>query len=93
MKRVISLWPVLARHFLIIAGNQYWRYTENNVDRGYPRPLSVWSGLPPRIDAAIKWRNGRTYFFSGSQYYRYNDVEFNVSSVSDVKFKLSCNLM
>lgn len=61
-----------------IKGDQYWRYTENSIDRGYPRPLSVWSGLPSRIDAAIKWRNGRTYFFSGSEYYRYNDVEFNI---------------
>jgi hypothetical protein len=38
----------------------------------------VWKGLPQHVDAAIKWRNGRTYFFSGNQYYRYNDVEFDV---------------
>ncbi|XP_070212983.1 matrix metalloproteinase-16-like [Littorina saxatilis] len=63
-----------------IKGNQYWRYSENSVDRGYPRPLSVWSGLPGRVDAAIKWRNGRTYFFSGSQYYRYNDRQFDIDT-------------
>ncbi|XP_025079654.1 matrix metalloproteinase-14-like [Pomacea canaliculata] len=61
-----------------IKGSHYWRYTENSVDKGYPRPLSVWNGLPPRVDAAIKWRNGRTYFFSGNDYYRYNDVEFDI---------------
>lgn len=61
-----------------IKGEQYWRYTENSVDRGYPRNLTVWSGLPAHIDAAIKWRNGRTYFFSDSHYYRYNDVAFNI---------------
>ncbi|KAL8561335.1 hypothetical protein ACOMHN_040413 [Nucella lapillus] len=61
-----------------IKGDQYWRYTENSVDRGYPRNLTVWSGLPSHIDAAIKWRNGRTYFFSDTQYFRYNDVAFNI---------------
>jgi matrix metalloproteinase-14 (membrane-inserted) len=49
------------------------------VEYGYPRPVSVWRGLPMKITAAFKWVNGRTYFFSGDQYYRYNDHLFRVS--------------
>ena len=60
-------------------GSQYWRYTVNRVDSGYPKPMSVWTGLPNRIDAALKWKNGRTYFFNQELYYRYNDVDFDVS--------------
>ncbi|ESO98961.1 hypothetical protein LOTGIDRAFT_158923 [Lottia gigantea] len=59
-------------------GNEYWRYTDRKVDFGYPKPLTVWRGLPAKIDAAFKWRNGRTYFFSGANYYRFHDNKFKV---------------
>ncbi|XP_050405986.1 matrix metalloproteinase-16 isoform X2 [Patella vulgata] len=59
-------------------GDRYWRYTDRAVDFGYPKPLTVWRGLPNRIDGAFKWRNGRTYFFSGNQYYRFHDNKFKV---------------
>ncbi|XP_059168546.1 matrix metalloproteinase-24-like [Physella acuta] len=63
-----------------IKGDKYWRYTLNHVDPGYPKSMSVWTGLPPHIDAALKWKNGRTYFFSGDLYYRYNDVDFDIDT-------------
>ena len=63
--------------FLI--GDQYYRVSyPHGVDQGYPRPLSVWDGLPDTIDAAFQYSNSRTYFFSGSNYYRFNDNEFRV---------------
>ncbi|XP_070543592.1 matrix metalloproteinase-14-like [Ptychodera flava] len=53
-------------------GDQYWRYYNQNLDAGYPKPISVWRGLPSNIDAAFVWGgNGRTYFIKGDQYYRY----------------------
>ena len=63
---------------LICTGNKYWRYFGNRIDYGYPRELKVWRGLPKVITAAFQWKNGRTYFFSGDKYYRYNDQIFDV---------------
>ena len=46
-----------------------------NIEEGYPKPLSLWHGVPDIIDTAFMWKNGQTYFFKGSEYYRYNDKE------------------
>lgn len=29
--------------------------------------------LPSNLDAVFTWKNGRTYFFKGTQYWRYNE--------------------
>jgi len=64
------------------ADNQYYRYnrTDDAVESGHPRALADWRGLPQRVDAAMQWTNGRTYFFSGVNYYRFNDKPFEVQS-------------
>lgn len=46
------------------------------MDFGYPRPTTHWRGIPKSVTAAFKWTNGRTYFFSGKKYYRFNDQLF-----------------
>ena len=74
-------------------GDQYYRFTNGrvesdgqggfrerpgSVDPNYPRPLTVWSGLPDSVDAIFVWENGRTYFFKDDVYYRLNDNRLEV---------------
>ena len=64
-----------------MSGNDYWRFDSKNdppVSKQYPKPIKNWNGLPNNIDAAFKWENGMSYFFKGSQYFRFNDVDFEV---------------
>ena len=76
-------------------GDQYYRYTPGyGVDQGYPRPLSTWNGLPNTVDAAFQYSNSRTYFFSGPDYYRFNDNTFTVDTgypYSTAVVWLGCN--
>lgn len=54
-------------------GRQYYVYSSADLDYGYPRPLTD-LGLPAnlkKIDGATVWgHNGKTFFFSGSEYWR-----------------------
>ena len=61
-------------------GDKYWRYYGNKIDYGYPKSISVWKGLPGKIDAAMKWRNGKSYFFIGGMYYRFDDWNIQVEA-------------
>ncbi|RKZ91515.1 MAG: hypothetical protein DRR19_06990 [Candidatus Parabeggiatoa sp. nov. 1] len=65
-------------------GNKYIRCTlgaEKPVDSGYPQLISErWSGITfERIDAAIALDDGKTYFFKGDEYIRYDMVEYRAS--------------
>jgi len=65
----------------ICTGSQYYRYTRKlGVHADYPKRLSLWRGLPTEytINAAFQAANSVTYFFAGQQFYRFNDIAFNV---------------
>jgi hypothetical protein len=54
-------------------GREYWVYNANVLERGYPKPITD-LGLPhqlTKVDGAMVWgHNGKTYFFSGTMYWR-----------------------
>ncbi|KAH9376622.1 hypothetical protein HPB48_005833 [Haemaphysalis longicornis] len=66
---------------LCAQGVQYWLFNSNKALPGYPRPLTN-LGLPAslsHVDAAMVWgHNGKTYFFSGEQYWRYDEFDASV---------------
>lgn len=75
------VWSGNSRMYFI-KGQSYYGVTQSNgstrVAPSYPRGLATWKGLPAKIDSAFEFSNGRTYFFSGSKFYRFNDVAFKV---------------
>lgn len=57
-------------------GDKYWVFKEVTAEPGYPRSLvEMGSTLPEEgVDAALRWEPvGKTYFFKGDQYWRYNE--------------------
>lgn len=66
-------------------GNLYWRYDPQRrlIDVGYPRKISDgWRGvIPDNIDAAIQWKNKRSYFFKGLTYTAIDDLTLEVPEV------------
>ncbi|XP_065805972.1 matrix metalloproteinase-25 [Labrus bergylta] len=62
-------------------GSQYWVFKDTHAMSGYPRPLSDWgmktsSGRDvEKVDAAFIWaHNGKTYLFSGGEFWRFDDT-------------------
>ena len=78
-----------------MAGNVYYRLTpENGVDDVYPLSLPLsWPGLPDTVDAAFQYLNGKTYFFAGPNYYRYDDEADEVNAMITSKTFLRLNFL
>ena len=58
------------------------------MDSSYPRPITNWEGIPDNLDAATTYTNGKTYFFKGSKYYKFDDEKFELASSGQ---SLVCN--
>uniref|UniRef100_A0A914XNI2 Peptidase metallopeptidase domain-containing protein n=1 Tax=Plectus sambesii TaxID=2011161 RepID=A0A914XNI2_9BILA len=54
---------------------QFWQYSRWGMPNSWPRQIDdmfrgVAEGIPSRINAALKWTNGKSYLFAGQHYYR-----------------------
>uniref|UniRef100_A0A8C7X6Y9 Matrix metallopeptidase 24 n=1 Tax=Oryzias sinensis TaxID=183150 RepID=A0A8C7X6Y9_9TELE len=61
--------------------DQYWRYNEerSTVDPGYPKPISVWKGIPEAPQGAFINRDGYyTYFYKGKDYWKFDNQKLTV---------------
>lgn len=61
----------------VFQGDKYYRLSDNTVGLavadGYPKTISEgWPGLPSNLNAAFHYKNGKTYFFKGSKYWKYS---------------------
>jgi len=66
---------------ILFKGQRYWIFDSYHLKAGYPKYLSE-LGLPQsllKVDLAVNWYRSkhrkRTYFFSGDQYFRYNELK------------------
>ena len=73
------VWPGNDKLYLF-RGSQYWRFSTYPItgmyimDLGYPRLTSkAWKGVPKDFDSVFAWRNRKTYFFKGNEYFRVNN--------------------
>nr|XP_023654372.1 matrix metalloproteinase-25-like isoform X2 [Paramormyrops kingsleyae] len=68
-------------HIVFFIGDQYWIFRDTVALPGYPRPLVEWGvqtvagkGLS-KVDAAFVWAHtGKTYLFSGGEFWRFDEL-------------------
>ncbi|XP_033897266.3 matrix metalloproteinase-15-like [Acipenser ruthenus] len=57
-------------------GDRYWRFSEElrAVDKDYPKPISVWGGIPSSPKGAFLSDDGAyTYFYKGTKYWKFDN--------------------
>ncbi|XP_067340934.1 matrix metalloproteinase-17 isoform X2 [Channa argus] len=62
--------------------SHYWRYDDHlrRMDLGYPKDSTLWKGLPPHLDDAMRWSDGSSYFFKGREYWRVPGSDMEVEA-------------
>ncbi|XP_071808779.1 matrix metalloproteinase-19-like [Asterias amurensis] len=76
------------RSTYIFEGSDVWKVEQgaNAIADGFPKSIaSTFAGLPSDLDAALYYpRNQRTYFFKGSQYWRFNNEAADAGYPRDI---------
>ncbi|KAI7810101.1 matrix metalloproteinase-16 isoform X1 [Triplophysa rosa] len=73
-------WEDVAKTYFF-KGDRYWRYSEDmrTMDPGYPKPITVWKGIPDSPQGAfVDKANGFTYFYKGKEYWKFNNQRLRV---------------
>ncbi|XP_072543596.1 matrix metalloproteinase-14a [Salminus brasiliensis] len=64
-------------------GNKYYRFNENtrSVNSDYPKPISMWQGVPENVKGAIMSDDGAyTYFYKANKYWKFNNQQTKVEA-------------
>lgn len=71
--------------------NSYWRYDDHlrHMDLGYPKDSTLWKGLPPNLDDAMRWSDGEFLFLTNSVG---NFHLYALHLYSYISFKINQNL-
>uniref|UniRef100_UPI00398F4A73 matrix metalloproteinase-17-like n=1 Tax=Pristiophorus japonicus TaxID=55135 RepID=UPI00398F4A73 len=77
LKKIDSVYERLTDNKIVFfIGNRYWVFTDTQVEQGYPQYISNFGLSVPSIDAAFLWaHNGKTYFFKGDKFWRYDEQQ------------------
>uniref|UniRef100_A0A8C3JSA8 Matrix metallopeptidase 15 n=1 Tax=Calidris pygmaea TaxID=425635 RepID=A0A8C3JSA8_9CHAR len=71
-----AVWWEPTGHTFFFRGDRYWRFNEDtrSVDPGYPKPISVWAGIPPSPKGAFLSQDASsTYFYRGTKYWKFDN--------------------
>lgn len=81
-------------HPCSVTDDKFWKFDPSAtppVKKTYPKPISNWDGIPNKLDAALQYTNGYTYFFKKGAYWRFNDRNFMVRT--DLRLYRSSNVI
>ncbi|XP_078256657.1 matrix metalloproteinase-15-like [Rhinoraja longicauda] len=71
-----AIWWEITGQTYFFKGDSYWRFSEEKrrVDSGYPKPISVWKGIPSSPKGAFLTDDGAyTHFYKGTKYWKFNN--------------------
>ena len=73
----------------LFKGALYWKFdfSKKRVGPRYPKSISrEWIGVPTNLGAALRWTNGKSYFFRGGNYYRFDDDALTVDRSTGLSY-------
>nr|XP_003416326.1 matrix metalloproteinase-15 [Loxodonta africana] len=71
-----AIWWEPTGHTFFFQEDRYWRFNEETQhgDPGYPKPISVWQGIPASPKGAFLSNDGAyTYFYKGTKYWKFDN--------------------
>uniref|UniRef100_A0A8C9Q5J1 Matrix metallopeptidase 15 n=1 Tax=Spermophilus dauricus TaxID=99837 RepID=A0A8C9Q5J1_SPEDA len=71
-----AIWWEPTGHTFFFQEDRYWRFNEETQhgDPGYPKPISIWQGIPASPKGAFLSNDAAyTYFYKGTKYWKFDN--------------------